>query len=707
MDIMGIRRFRRLTELIFLALFLFVGAGNAGDSTPEDADFLKPLQAAENRLLKRHPFIGSLSTTGVRYFGEDPCRILYLHKIDRYLILLRNSSEVLLCDGALNILDRHPTPRSPVAWDLVDNKWLFIGGEHASAIRIYEINPRTLQTRQALNIKEAVSIRDLVFVKPFNTLFVLDAFSRQLIRVALTPDWTDAGSSASAVECFSLGAGPLSIRSVGNSLIINLLMEHVLLVLPLRGGRPDFKNAAKITNTGPFWSVDATVTGDRLIIAAGGVEDRPLNRLGGEFGYVDSFLYLFNLHRDAAGIYQWKDPYRNDPERFQAVNLSEHHIVTAKAIRFQSESSDAIKLWVTGFGGERFAEFRIQGFRPQLYATGFIDPDVTDFVIRSDTGSQTLTTVSPLLDRITVYDLEARRQLKTVIPTHPDPPVRPTKIRIGELLFFTTLLTPSNRTQGELSRFTCETCHFEGTADGRTHFTGREDIHATSKTLRGLANNVPLFSRAGSESLSAMVMAEFDVANQDRKDRFIIRPSRYPWLADFENLPAVLKPLYLRQCFLEFFTVFTHRPNPWRIKHKRLDARSKRGLGIFRQRCEDCHHPVKTTRSASAVSFKNWETWLTEDNRDLVWGAPFLCKTGIRPYPDSTGTRVPSLRRIWDKYPYFTNGSAKNLHNLLTRFRYQGATAWHQYDGAEKDQSGIKTLTPAEIEALEALLKYF
>jgi len=701
------RRFRRLQTLICLVLFWSCGSSIAGEGPSETADFMQPLQAVENRLLQRHPFIGSVSTSAVRYFGEDPYRIVYLDKIDRYLILLRNSSEVLLCDGALNILDRRPTPRFPTAWDLVDKKWLFIGGEHASAIRIYKISPSTLLPKQALEVKDAVSIRDLVYLEQFNALFVLDASNPQLIRVSLAPDWRDVGSLAIAVERFPLGAGPLSILSAGNSLIINLLLEHDLLVLPLIDGRPDFKNAAKMTNTGPFWSVDATVKGDRLIIAAGGVEDRPLNRLGGEFGYVDSFLYLFNLHRDTAGTYQWKDEYRTDPRRFQAVNLSEHHIITPKAIRFQQESSDGIKLWVTGFGGEKFAEFRIQDFRPQLYDTWSIDPGVTDFVIRSDTGSQTVSTVSPLLDRITVQDLEARRQLKTKIPTFSDPPVRSTKIRIGELLFFTPMLTPSNRTQVELSRFTCETCHFEGTIDGRTHFTGREDIHATSKTLRGLANNVPLFSRAGSESLAAMVMAEFDVANQERKDRFAVRPDQYHWLSDLEKLPTVLSPLYLRQSFLEFFTVFGHRPNPWRIRYKTLDARSKKGLGIFRQRCEDCHHAIKTTRSQSAVSFENWETWLTAENRDLVWGAPFLCKTGIRPYPDSTGTRVPSLRRVWYKYPYFTNGSAKNLRDVLTRFRYRGATAWHQYDGAEKDNSGIKVLAPAEIDALEALLRYF
>lgn len=69
-------------------------------------------------------------------------------------------------------------------------------------------------------------------------------------------------------------------------------------------------------------------------------------------------------------------------------------------------------------------------------------------------------------------------------------------------------------------------------------------------------------------------------------------------------------------------------------------------LSQIRQRCEDCHHAIETTRTASAVPFEQWATWLTEDHLDLVWGAPFLCKTGIMPYFDAADTRVPSLRRI-------------------------------------------------------------
>ena len=74
--------------------------------------------------------------------------------------------------------------------------------------------------------------------------------------------------------------------------------------------------------------------------------------------------------------------------------------------------------------------------------------------------------------------------------------------RMGEVLFFTTLISPHNSARGPLSRFTCETCHFEGYVDGRTHHTGRKDVRATTKPLLGLFNNRPHFSRALDRDLS-------------------------------------------------------------------------------------------------------------------------------------------------------------------------------------------------------------
>jgi cytochrome c peroxidase len=34
------------------------------------------------------------------------------------------------------------------------------------------------------------------------------------------------------------------------------------------------------------------------------------------------------------------------------------------------------------------------------------------------------------------------------------------------------------------------------------------------------------------------------------------------------------------------------------------------------------------------------------------------------------GARVPSLRRLYKKHPYFTNGAAKTLEDVLTQARF-------------------------------------
>src|SRR5205814_5335212 len=103
--------------------------------------------------------------------------------------------------------------------------------------------------------------------------------------------------------------------------------------------------------------------------------------------------------------------------------------------------------------------------------------------------------------------------------------------RIGEALFFTDLMAPANRSDGALSRFTCETCHFEGYVDGRTHHTGRGDVHATTKPLLGLFNNRPHFSRALDPDLSAVAENEFRVAgaHSDTDPHFAVSPEKTPW----------------------------------------------------------------------------------------------------------------------------------------------------------------------------------
>ena len=138
-----------------------------------------------------------------------------------------------------------------------------------------------------------------------------------------------------------------------------------------------------------------------------------------------------------------------------------------------------------------------------------------------------------------------------------------------------------------------------------------------------------------------------------------------------------------------------------------MDSLARAGLAVFRDRCAHCHQPRVSTRDgAPAIAFDAWRGWLESDGQDLVWGAAFFAKTGIEPYVRPAGSRVPSLRRVAEKYPYFTHGSASTLLDVLNRFRYRGLEAWHAYDAA-RDGAAADSLSGAEIERLLAALKWF
>ena len=708
--------------MAWLTCLIIVGTGVALVSSPAKGgprNQIPPLEYLlryEKRLVRESEGPTALNPTDK--FGSDPIKILYLPARRQYLILLRNRSELLLADQSLNLLDRQATPRSPTAWTLADGRFLFVGGELSPEIHLYEITAKGLRLQGKLHLRGVASVRDLLYVASLRSLFLLDDFDRRLHQLVLAPSWSGQKRLDFQRKTFPLGAGPIQIQYQNHHLLINLLLEHTLLIVPLIQGSPDFFLSSRITHDGPIWGFDAIAWKDSLMIAAGGVEDRALNRLGGEFGQIDSFLFLYAVPREhATGVYRWRSADRHSPQRFVQQNLSEIGVVTPKALRFASPSSQSVDLWLSAFGSSRMVRFNVQEERIRLTGNFGVPPGTTDFVIveesqgpkKAEREDTTLALTNALFDQ--VYRLEigpegANYRRVQGLPSYPS--MRSRESRIGEILFFTTLMTPYNRSEGELSRFTCETCHFEGTIDGRVHYTGRGHVFAATKPVRGLANNVPLFSRAGDKSLASMVLAEFRVANQERRDSFSIRLLEYPWLREIGEVPAVLSPTDLREALLAFFVDFRHRPNPWQAQGRKLGQRALRGLVVFRERCEYCHQASVSTRKAQSLPYGNWQGWLEGEGKDLVWGAPFYTKTGIQPYVHKAGARVPSLRRVWQKYPYFTNGSSRTLRELLSRFRYRATSAWHHYEPPSAQASeDVKPLTAEEIAGLEELLRFF
>jgi cytochrome c peroxidase len=64
------------------------------------------------------------------------------------------------------------------------------------------------------------------------------------------------------------------------------------------------------------------------------------------------------------------------------------------------------------------------------------------------------------------------------------------------------------------------------------------------------------------------------------------------------------------------------------------------------------------------------------------------------------GARVPSLRRLSKKRPYFTNGAAPDLASVVQRARFRGSEFFHE--NAPDDASA---LTPSDQTALVEFLR--
>jgi hypothetical protein len=198
-------------------------------------------------------------------------------------------------------------------------------------------------------------------------------------------------------------------------------------------------------------------------------------------------------------------------------------------------------------------------------------------------------------------------------------------------------------------------------------------VHAVTKPLLGLFNNRPHFSRAQDPDLTAVVFNEFRVAGakSDHDPWFSFDPRDAPWVRFLGSTAPVLTPEAMRRALMSFLMAFQHRPNPAVLGRATFSDRERRGALVFRDRCEGCHEArLASDQEASRVPFERWEGLVMAPEGAIVWGKDVYVKSGILPYVHEKGARVPSLRRLYKKHPYFTNGSADTLEDVLERARF-------------------------------------
>ncbi|WP_428262742.1 hypothetical protein [Haliangium sp.] len=655
--------------------------------------------------------------------GPDPVAIAAVPGAGRergFVGVLRGQSALVVLDPDGRERARAPAPARAEALAIGPDGVVVVAGPGELARYRAYIDDRgegalTLLDRAAVIVDGAPvrTLRDIA-MGPGGMIYAVDELTGRWLAVSPNLPERPTRTPRAGWPGRTLGRcrGPHQIRHVPGYVLVACLLDHALAVLPLdpSGGRATGA-AAWIRHDGPIWSFDVVpgATPGELLIAAGGVEDHPLVRSDDGFGHIDSFVFSYRVSQVGAELaYQ----------RLSEVNVSEHGVITPKQLALWSGAGPAVHLEVTGYGGERMARLSWPNgdLRAQPALTSLPAPPgiaaVATLAPSSATADRAAATdptpqiaADPLLDAWVLL----HRSPPEIIPAQSskhEPIGRTAASRVGEALFFTTLLAPWNRADGAHSRFTCETCHFEGYGDGRVHYSGRGQVRVSTKPLRGLGNNRPYFSRAQDPTMAGMVYSEFRVANRGsgRDPWFSLSPSDHAWLPQIRELPDQLSPLYLRKALMRFLFDFTHQPNPARAGRTTWTPLERRGAERFRDLCEDCHRAqLVADEPNSRVAFEAWEAHVMSAPAAIVWADAVYVKTGIEPYVHEHGARVPSLRRLYKKWPYFTNGSADSLDQVLARAAWVGERFYH--DGVPADSAAQPTtLNADDRRALRAFL---
>ncbi len=459
---------------------------------------------------------------------------------------------------------------------------------------------------------------------------------------------------------------PHQVVATSSHVVVVSAVSHTLTIVPWSVSGPS-GNVVELRHDGPFFGAAAHLLADgSTLLAAGGVEDHPLDRTGGSFGYIDSFLWAYRLRGAEVDV-------------LSTHNLSELGVITPKAILIEP-SADGARITTSGFGSGAGAMLSITdpASEGSVGITPFTSAPGVTALVRTSSGQ--LLACSSLLDAVVDLERGGERVTDLAPASNGDPGETPT-LRLGELLFYTDLMGPFQKSDAALSRFTCETCHFEGGIDGRVHRTGRGDTTASTKPLFGLGNNGPHFTRALDGDLTEMVFAEFRVAaaNSGGPAWFSLSAAPIPWLARAEVDPTA-QAADLRRALLLYLASLPPPPRP--LERAALTDPERRGLELFAERCEGCHAArLETNRADSRVPKQRWEALVLHPQAPLTWARSGYEKTGVEPYVHPEGARPSSLRRIADKVPLFTNGSAVTLEQVVVRARFGDGRFLHSGDG--------------------------
>jgi len=460
------------------------------------------------------------------------------------------------------------------------------------------------------------------------------------------------------VQTIATGLSPRALRVVpvgtlpkqqAALLLVSNFIDHAVTVHTIGpDGRLD-EAVQSIKTEAPV--LDMLVAGATPSLMLFTHEDRPLDRAHLSVEGLDSGV--ITLRADARGKLPFEDP---GPGRRAFANLGDR---AAPVIELAAAApADATTFAVAGAGSDNLLVVRAA----DLGAAVAVDVGANPSAVAALPGGR-FVTADRLSDTLSfVADGKVAAMIDVGAPD------RPTLADRGELMFYSRALVPNNVATGPLSLYTCAACHDDGHIDGRRHPAKRNRFFSMTKGCRGLGTTAPYLSigePATIEGFADNIVTTHAQGAERGAEGF----DRYPVTLrvragrDWERV--TLSPDEVRAALVAYMVRIPPEPSPFVTPRRRSFDRTQRaGLTLFRERCAGCHQLVGDSAQHDRVPARDLE-------RRLLAGEVALTDARLHnvgtPILGDGGNNPPSLRGVWEAAPYFSDGSARTLEDVLRR----------------------------------------
>jgi mono/diheme cytochrome c family protein len=455
------------------------------------------------------------------------------------------------------------------------------------------------------------------------------------------------GMSPRALRVVAAGTLPSQERPL---LLVSNFIEHTVTVHAIDPDGRVGRALQTIKLEAPV--LDMIVAGAPASLLLFTHEDRVIDRAHLSVEGLDSGVIVLRARTAAAGAAPFEDP---GPGKRPFVNFGER---TTPVIELAGAASAGAAVAVVGAGSDNL----LVAARGELAGAAVVDVGANPSAVAALPDGRFVTA-----DRLS-DTLSFVADGKLVAMLDVGAPERTTLAARGELLFYSRALVPNNVATGPLSLYTCAACHDDGHVDGRRHPAKRNRFFSMTKSCRALGTTAPYLSLGEPATIEGFA-DNIVTTHAQGAERGAEGFDRYPVTVRVRMgrrwESVTLSPEEVRAALAAYMARIPPEPSPYVAAGRRaFDPEQRAGLTVFRDGCAGCHQLVGDSARGDRVPARDLERRLLAgevaltDARLHVVGTPVLGEGGNNP---------PSLRGVWEAAPYFSDGSARTLEEVLRR----------------------------------------